>query len=114
MSGEAFTCAGINESRIDDAIQIMSEYQVNMEIEGYPLSPEMDARFNELKRQFCHFAGLLHAVNYLISADIGEDSFDETAKEEEEYRLGSIMPMDEVRKKVKKMIAEDGYYHRMD
>ena len=114
MSGEAFTCAGIFVGRIDDAIQIMSEYQANMEIEGCPLSPEMDARFNELKRQLCHFAGLLHAVNYLISDDIGEDSFDETAKDEEEYRLGNIMPMDEVRKKVKKMIAEDGYYHRMD
>ena len=112
MSGEAFTCAGIYGSRIDDVIQLMSEYQVSKEIDGYPLSPEMDARFNELKRQFCHFAGLLHAVNYLISSDIGEDSFDETAKDEEECRLGNIMPMDEVRKKVKKMIAEDGYYHR--
>ena len=112
MSGEAFTCAGIFVGRIDDAIQIMSEYQVNMEIEGCPLSPEMAARFNELKRQFCHFAGLLHAVNYLISGDIVEDSFDETAQEDEAYRLGDIMPMDQVREKVNKMIAEDGYYHR--
>ena len=112
MSGEAFTCAGIFVGRIDDAIQIMSEYQVNMEIEGCPLSPEMAARFNELKRQFCHFAGLLHAVNYLISGDIAEDSFDETAQEDEAYRLGDIMPMDQVREKVNKMIAEDGYYHR--
>ena len=114
MSGEAFYDIRLYGFQIDEAIQLMSEHQAHMEIGGYPLSPEMDARFNELKRQFCHFAGLLHAVNYLISADIGEDSFDETAKEEEEYRLGSIMPMDEVRKKVKKMIAEDGYYHRMD
>ena len=59
-----------------------------------------------------HFAGLLHAVNYLISGDIGEDSFYETAKEEEEYRLGSIMPMAQVRERVNKMIAEDRYYHR--
>ena len=109
MSGEAFTCAGIFEGRIDDAIQIMSEYQVNMEIEGCPLSPEMAARFNELKRQFCHFAGLFHAVNYLISGDIGEDSFDETAKEEESYRLGSIMPMGQVREKVTKRKAEEAY-----
>ena len=112
MSGEAFTYIGIYGSLFDDAIQIMSEYQVNMEIEGCPLSPEMAARFNELKRQFCHFAGLLHAVNYLISGDIAEDSFDETAQEAEAYRLGSIMPMAQVREKVSKMIAEDGYYHR--
>lgn len=103
---------GFHGSMIEDAVQLMSEYQVNMEMEGSPLSPEMDARFNELKRQFCHFAGLLHAVNYLISGDIGEDSFDETAKEEEAYRLGSIMPMNQVREKVAKMRAEDGYYHR--
>ena len=112
MRGKAFTCMGFHGSMIEDAVQLMSEYQVNMEMEGSPLSPEMDARFNELKRQFCHFAGLLHAVNYLISGDIGEDSFDETAKEEEAYRLGSIMPMNQVREKVAKMRAEDGYYHR--
>ena len=53
-----------------------------------------------------------HENLYLISGDAGEDSFDETAKEEEEYRLSSIMPMEEVRERVKKMIAEDGYYHR--
>jgi len=114
MSGEAFYDIRLYGFQIDEAIQLMSEHQAHMEIEGCPLSPEMDARFNELKRQLCHFAGLLHAVNYLISDDIGEDSFDETAKDEEECRLGNIMPMDEVRKKVKKMIAEDGYYHRMD
>jgi len=112
MSGEAFTTLGLSSSSIDEAIQLMSEHQVNMELEGYPLSPEMISRFDELKRQFCHFAGLLHAVNYLISGDVGEDSFDETAKEEEEYRLSNIMPMEEVRERVKKMIAEDGYYHR--
>ena len=114
MSGEAFDDIRLYGFQIDEAIQLMSEHQAHMEIEGCPLSPEMDARFNDLKQQLCHFAGLLHAVNYLISADIGEDSFNETAKDEEEYRLGNIMPMDEVRKKVKKMIAEDGYYHRMD
>ena len=111
MSGEAFTTIGLFSSSIDEAIQLMSEHQVNMELEGCPLSPEMSSRFDELKRQFCHFAGLLHAVNYLISGDAGEDSFDETAKEEEEYRLSNIMPMEEVRERVKKMIAE-GYYHR--
>ena len=107
MSGEAFTGKGFHGSMIEDAVQLMSEYQVNMEMEGSPLSPEMDARFNVLKRQFCHFAGLLHAVNYLISGDIGEDSFDETAKEEEVYRLGSIMPMNQVREKVAKRKAEE-------
>ena len=109
MSGEAFTCMGFHGSMIEDAVQLMSEYQVNMEMEGRPLSPAMDTRFNELKRQFCHFAGLLHAVNYLISGDIGEDSFDETAKEEESYRLGSIMPMGQVREKVTKRKAEEAY-----
>ncbi len=75
--------------QFDEAIQLMSEYLVEMEIEGCPLSPEMNARFDELKRQFCHFAGLLHAVNYMISGDSGEDRFDEMVKEEEEYRLGN-------------------------
>ena len=113
MSGEAFYDIRLYGFQIDEAIQLMSEHQANLEIEGSPFSPEMDARFNELKRQFCHFAGLLHAVNYLISGDIGEDSFDETAKKEEEaLRIGNIMPMEEVRKKVKKMIAEEGYYYR--
>ena len=112
MSGEAFYDIRLYGFQIDEAIQLMSEHQANLEIEGSPFSPEMDARFNELKRQFCHFAGLLHAVNYLISGDIGEDSFDETAKEEETLRIGNIMPMEEVRKKVKKMIAEEGYYYR--
>ena len=112
MSGEACYDIRLYGFQIDEAIQLMSEHQANLEIEGSPFSPEMDARFNELKRQFCHFAGLLHAVNYLISGDIGEDSFDETAKEEEAYRLGSIMPMNQVREKVAKMRAEDGYYHR--
>ena len=112
MSGEAFTTIGLFSSRIDEAIQLMSEHQVNMELEGCPLSPAMTSRFDEIKRQFCHFAGLLQAVNYLISGDAGEDSFDETAKEEEEYRLSNIMPMEEVRERVKKMIAKDGYYHR--
>ena len=112
MSGEAFYDIRLYGFQIDEAIQLMSEHQANLEIEGSPFSPEMDARFNELKRQFCHFAGLLHAVNYLISGDIGEDSFDETAKEEEALRIGNIMPMEEVRKKVKKMIAEEGYYYR--
>ena len=112
MSGEAFYDIRLYGFQIDEAIQLMSEHQANLEIEGSPFSPEMDARFNELKRQFCHFAGLLHAVNYLISGDIGEDIFDETAKEEEALRIGNIMPMEEVRKKVKKMIAEEGYYYR--
>ena len=112
MSGEAFTTIGLFSGKIDEAIQLMSEHQVNMELEGCPLSTEMTNRFDELKRQFCHFAGLLHAVNYLISGDTGEGNFDETAKEEEEYRLSNIMPMEEVRDRVKKMIAEDGYYHR--
>ena len=112
MSGEAFTTIGLFSSRIDEAIQLMSEHQVNMELEGCPLSSEMTSCVDEIKRQFCHFAGLLHAVNYLISGDAGEDSFDETAKEEEEYRLSNIMPMEEVRERVKKMIAKDGYYHR--
>ena len=109
MSGEAFYDIRLYGFQIDEAIQLMSEHQANLEIEGSPFSPEMDARFNELKRQFCHFAGLLHAVNYLISGDIGEDSFDETAKEEESYRLGSIMPMGQVREKVTKRKAEEAY-----
>ena len=112
MSGEAFYDIPLYGFLIDEAIRLMSEHQANLEIEGCPFSAEMDARFNELKRQFCHFAGLLHAVNYLISGDIGEDTFDDTAKEEEEYRLGNIMPMDQVREKIAKMITEDGYYHR--
>lgn len=111
MSGEAFSAIGLHGYMIEDVVQIMSEYQVNMEHEGCPLSPDMDARFNELKRQFCHFAGLLHAVNYMISGDIGEDSFDRTAKAEEEYRLGKIMPMDQVREKVADIIAKYGYYY---
>lgn len=110
MSGEAFYDIRFYGFQIDEAIQLKSEHQANLGIEGNPFSPEMDARFSELKRQFCHFAGLLHAVNYLISGDIDEDSFDETAKEEEALRIGNIMPMEEVRKKVKKMIAEEGSY----
>ena len=38
--------------------------------------------------------------------------FDEMVKEEEEYRLGNIMPMDQVREKVKKIIAKEGNYCR--
>ena len=60
----------------------------------------------------CHFAGLLHAVNFMISGDSGEDGFEEMVKDEEEYRLGNIMPMDQVREKVKKIIAKEGYYCR--
>ena len=112
MSGEAFSDIGLYGFKIDEAVQLMSEHQVNLEIEGCPLSPEMNARFNELKRQFCHFAGLLHAVNYLISGDTGEDRFDVVAKADEEYHLANIMPMEDVRKKVKKMIEEEGYYYR--
>ena len=66
MSGEAFGDIRLFGFQFDEAIQLMSEYQVEMELEGCPLSPEMSARFDELKRQFCHFAGLLHAVNYTI------------------------------------------------
>lgn len=112
MSGEAFSELHLCGYQIDDAIQMMSEHQANMEIEGCPLSPEMNTRFDEIKRQFCHFAGLLHAVNYMISGDSGEEGFDEMVKEEEEYRLANIMPMDEVREKVRQMIAKDGYYSR--
>ena len=112
MSGEAFGDIRLFGFQFDEAIQLMSEYQVEMELEGCPLSPEMSARFDELKRQFCHFAGLLHAVNFMISGDSGEDGFDEMVKDEEEYRLGNIMPMDQVREKVKKIIAKEGYYCR--
>jgi hypothetical protein len=48
----------------------------------------------------------------MISGDSGEGRFDEMVKEEEEYRLGNIMPMDQVREKVKKIIAKEGYYCR--
>ena len=112
MRGEAFSDIRLFGFQFDEAIQLMSEYQVEMELEGCPLSPEMNARFEELKRQFCHFAGLLHAVNYIISGDSGEDRFDEMVKEEEEYRLENIMPMDQVREKVKAIIAKEGYYCR--
>ena len=40
------------------------------------------------------------------------ERFDEMVKEEEEYRLGNIMPMDQVREKVKKIIAKEGNYCR--
>ena len=40
------------------------------------------------------------------------ERFDEMVKKEEEYRLGNIMPMDQVREKVKKIIAKEGYYCR--
>lgn len=100
MSGEVFHDFGIYGHQFDDAIQVMSEYQVSCELDGHPLSPEMNRRFEELKRQFCHFVGLLHAVNYLVSGDAGEDRFDDLVKKEEEYRLGNIMPMDNVRKLV--------------
>ena len=100
MSGEAFYDLGIYGTKFDEAIQAMSEYQVSSELDGHPLSPEMNRRFEELKRQFCHFAGLLQAVNYLVSGDSGEDCFDDMVKEEEEYRLGNIMPMDKVREQV--------------
>ena len=100
MSGEAFYDLGIYGAKFDEAIQAMSEFQVSSELDGHPLSPEMNRRFDELKRQFCYFAGLLEAVNYLVSGDSGEDSFEDLVKEEEEYRLGNIMPMDKVREQV--------------